>query len=64
MKRISNFFWNYGSLICGIFFIVGQILAYITMWDTIFCNGIGFFIASSISGIIGILFLLGYIYTR
>lgn len=62
MKRNGNFFGNYGLLICGIFFVVVQAFVYIATWDTLSCNSIGFFIANSVCGILGILFILGYIF--
>lgn len=62
MKRNGNFFGEYGLLICGIFLIIAQAFLYIASWDTISCNGIGFFMANSVCGIIGILFILGYVF--
>jgi hypothetical protein len=66
MKRISNFIGEYGTLICGIFFVAAQVFIYIDhdapyfisfSWDEI-----SYFLLSSICGILGILFILGYIF--
>jgi hypothetical protein len=62
MKRNGNFFGEYGSLIVGIFLVAVQVLIYIDMHDEFSGNSIGFFLASSICGIVGILLLLGFVF--
>ena len=65
MKRLGYIFREYGALICGIFFVVYQIVIYVdhgAYFTTFSGEEITFFLLSSICGILGILFILGWIF--
>jgi hypothetical protein len=65
MKGLGYIFREYGALICGIFFVGYQIFIYIdhgSYFTTFSGKEITFFLLSSICGILGVLFILGWMF--